>query len=289
MASPSSSRNLMPPPPIPPGRGISTASSTTDIGSNSASESDSDSDTVTGAHSHTSSPSSSRVQNTASSLGSKSLAAITSSFLLEDLKAAVSGHQATASYCLGGRTLISPSQATNRSDSMIPEEDVNDDDDEEGDETEENESIDPPKAPISSPPITIRFDSRPPSPHTPNPSIHKATFPLPSPHKGSNKSNGLQDLLHACTPATFGHAGRDVLDETYRKAGKLDAQHFSTNFHPADFGILDAIKQTLLPGLNKAGLGTGTGAGGDREDHWGVRAELYKLNVSSAGNLWFHC
>ncbi|KAL2064514.1 hypothetical protein VTL71DRAFT_3651 [Oculimacula yallundae] len=90
-----------------------------------------------------------------------------------------------------------------------------------------------------------------------------------------------------CLPATFGFNNRDVLDETYRKAGKLDAENFSTSFHPADFGVLDAIGQCLLPGLGlkadcmKMGLGKGRGA------HWGVRAELYKLNVYSGPSGMF--
>lgn len=162
--------------------------------------------------------------------------------------------------------------------------DSDDGDDDEDDEDVEDESFNPPKAPISSPPITIRFDSPPTPPHTPNQSIHKITLPLPSPHQSSNKSKGLQELLNACTPATFGHDGRDVLDESYRKVGKLDAENFSTNFHPADFGILDAIKQTLLPGLDGTGLGAGSGIWSGRKEHRGVRAELYKLDVSSAGN-----
>lgn len=70
--------------------------------------------------------------------------------------------------------------------------------------------------------------------------------------------------------------GKDVLDENYRKAGKLDNSQFSMNWHPADYGVLDAIAQTLL-------TETGVEEGGDgRREHWGVRAELYKLNVYSA-------
>ena len=50
------------------------------------------------------------------------------------------------------------------------------------------------------------------------------------------------------------------LDEKYRKAGKLDVAEFSTNFHPHDIGILDALKSVDLavflafhaPGMEKA-------------------------------------
>ncbi|KAL9015715.1 MAG: hypothetical protein Q9180_008847, partial [Flavoplaca navasiana] len=67
--------------------------------------------------------------------------------------------------------------------------------------------------------------------------------------------------------ATFGLGNRDVLDEGYRKAGKLDNTAFSTDFHPHDYGIVDAVQQILMP------------QGGEAH---GVRAELYKLNIYSA-------
>ena len=58
-----------------------------------------------------------------------------------------------------------------------------------------------------------------------------------------------------------------IQDETYRKAGKLDEAAFSTNFHPADAGILDAVAQTLLPMI-----------GNCQAALRGVQAELYKLS-----------
>lgn len=85
----------------------------------------------------------------------------------------------------------------------------------------------------------------------------------------------LSDLLHYCQPATFGVDGRDVLDEKYRKAAKLDTSEFSTNFHPHDCGILDSIQQILLPSTIRGAQGVGIGP-------QGVRAELYKLNVSTS-------
>ncbi|KAH7418511.1 hypothetical protein BKA64DRAFT_635633 [Cadophora sp. MPI-SDFR-AT-0126] len=280
MASSSSSRSLMPPPPLPPGRGMSTNPSTPDPDI----ASDSDSDTVTGTPSHASSPSWSQTLDTKNNLESKYLATITAPFLLEDLKAAVSGYHATASYCLGGKVLIStPRETEGRTNAMDESEE------------EDNESNNSSQAPMKSPAITIRFDSPPTSRDTPDQKIHKVTFPIrtPSQTRFSSKvstpvpSSTLTSLLRACTPATFGHAGRDVLDERHRKAGKLDAENFSTNFHPADYGILDAVKQTLLPGLNGTGLGTAIGVGSGREEHWGVRAELYKLNVYSGPSGMF--
>jgi hypothetical protein len=37
-------------------------------------------------------------------------------------------------------------------------------------------------------------------------------------------------LSDACQPATFGVNKEDVLDESYRKAGKMDVTDFATNF-----------------------------------------------------------
>ncbi len=70
-------------------------------------------------------------------------------------------------------------------------------------------------------------------------------------------------------PASFGLAGKNVYDEGYRKALKLDTSQFSTNFCPYTLGIVDAIAQILLPEASK---------GKER----GVKAELYKLNVSQS-------
>lgn len=36
----------------------------------------------------------------------------------------------------------------------------------------------------------------------------------------------LEDLSQACDPATFGLNQNDVLDESYRKAWKLDSDYF---------------------------------------------------------------
>ncbi|CAD6572987.1 MAG: hypothetical protein ASARMPREDX12_005620 [Alectoria sarmentosa] len=48
---------------------------------------------------------------------------------------------------------------------------------------------------------------------------------------------GLQELGEACQPAAFGLGGKEVLDQSYRKAGKLDRSNFLTDFHPHDCGI----------------------------------------------------
>ena len=92
----------------------------------------------------------------------------------------------------------------------------------------------------------------------------KITFPLQT---GSDRTV-LGQLVSDCQPATFGRGRNDVLDETYRKAGKLDEDAFCTNFCPSDAGILDVIAQVLLPTV------------AEDSQLRRVRAELYKLNVS---------
>ena len=77
----------------------------------------------------------------------------------------------------------------------------------------------------------------------------KSTFPQAV--EGMEGQAGIVELLEACFPATFGKKGEEVLDESYRKAAKLDCDQFSTNFHPHDVGIVDAIAETLLPGITK--------------------------------------
>ena len=95
---------------------------------------------------------------------------------------------------------------------------------------------------------------------------------LKAPSSASPQLSLLEQLLQSCAPATFGRENKDVLDESYRKAGKLDRSQFSVDFHPHDFGIIDTINQILLPQVSP-GFMKG------REQHRGVMAELYKLNV----------
>lgn len=74
--------------------------------------------------------------------------------------------------------------------------------------------------------------------------------------------------MQDCQPASFGYKGEDVLDESYRKAVKMDRSNFSSDFCPYELGIIDTIAQVLLPNTGRGVLTTG------------VCAELYKLNVS---------
>ena len=57
-----------------------------------------------------------------------------------------------------------------------------------------------------------------------------------------------------------------MLDESYRKAGKLDADRFAVKFDPVCCGLLRTIAGDLLEG----------------HTHREIRAELYKLNVYGA-------
>ncbi|KAL8910881.1 MAG: hypothetical protein Q9171_003880 [Xanthocarpia ochracea] len=112
--------------------------------------------------------------------------------------------------------------------------------------------------------VTIRWDAndyRDP---------HKTSFPA---SQGAGRS--FESLLKHCEPATFGLGNHDILDEGYRKAGKLDHTAFSTNFHPHDYGIVDALQRILMPFSARGANDNYTGS-------YGVRAELYKLNVYSA-------
>ncbi|KDQ10394.1 hypothetical protein BOTBODRAFT_115909, partial [Botryobasidium botryosum FD-172 SS1] len=79
----------------------------------------------------------------------------------------------------------------------------------------------------------------------------------------------LEHLANSCDKATFGVNQQDVLDEAYRKAGKLDADRFAWNFQA--FGLVDCIKKALFAMDSKP-----------RD----IRAELYKLNVYGPGSFF---
>ncbi|TFY83214.1 hypothetical protein EWM64_g802 [Hericium alpestre] len=74
----------------------------------------------------------------------------------------------------------------------------------------------------------------------------------------------LVALASACQPASFGINQSDVLDESYRKAGKLDASQFSTPIVPERTELITFIREELLD---------------DEDSPRPVKVELYKLNV----------
>ncbi|KAI0686996.1 hypothetical protein C8Q76DRAFT_686525 [Earliella scabrosa] len=89
---------------------------------------------------------------------------------------------------------------------------------------------------------------------------------------GNANATQLQHLAETCQPATFGVDNEDVMDETYRKAGKLDTEDFLVGFEVVRSGILDVVHSELaIDRLVK-------------ED--AIRAELYKLNVYGPGSFF---
>ena len=73
----------------------------------------------------------------------------------------------------------------------------------------------------------------------------------------------LQVLLEACQPAPFGVDNKDVLDESYRKAWKMDNSNFATRLDVVNTGILECIRSMLMQG----------------NENKKIRPEMYKLNV----------
>lgn len=119
----------------------------------------------------------------------------------------------------------------------------------------------PPTRSTLSLPVDLRWDSKDDSSLSQQ---TKVSFPV-TPDIESN----LAKLVEDCEPATFGRGVEDVYDETYRKAIKMDPRSFSSTFNPYEVGIVDTIAQTLLPTLRHS------------QQTRTVKAELYKLNVSS--------
>ncbi|KAH9923766.1 uncharacterized protein BXZ73DRAFT_50793 [Epithele typhae] len=81
----------------------------------------------------------------------------------------------------------------------------------------------------------------------------------------------VAELAAACQPAKFGRNNETVLDETYRKAGKMDREDFLMRFDATESGLLRVVHATLLASV--------------KEMH-SIRAELYKLNVYGEGEFF---
>jgi hypothetical protein len=110
-------------------------------------------------------------------------------------------------------------------------------------------------------PVTIRWDTAGATTKLSLPKISGVT---------KEETADIANLVSATQPASFGFQGKDVIDESYRKATKLDPSAFTTNFCPYVAGIVDILGQTLLP---KPGCIS-----------QGIRAELYKMNVSGSSS-----
>lgn len=96
---------------------------------------------------------------------------------------------------------------------------------------------------------------------------------------GTENHAAIEDLLNDCAPALFDSDGKHVLDDSFRKALKLDSDQFSTNFNPYDVGIIGAIAQTLLPGHAKPI--TAKSKQRTFAECLGVVAKLVELNVGT--------
>jgi hypothetical protein len=251
--------NLMPPPPPPAShRPIPISSSITadkkDYGSDSEPESDTDTATPSAL-----SPSTPR------RIPFNSDDEEASERFMDQLRSAVEGYPSYANYCCGGSIPIS--MASRNSPSFQ----------------------DSSKAPVTSPPITLRFD-------TPTGFVQRLSLPPPTDEeKGKGKRKvEVEDLLASCTPEIIGddRSGRGQRVKSRRSSARLDKDKFSVDVHPADLGILDTIKQVLLPDLRLQSSddggkgkgrslwdGIGTESWREREEHWGLRAELCDLTV----------
>ena len=78
----------------------------------------------------------------------------------------------------------------------------------------------------------------------------------------------LESLAEACQPAPFGRGEESILDEDYRKAGKLDLTQFSSNFDLYSTAIPDIVSEELVLGATEK-----------NDSRTTVRFEPYKLNV----------
>ena len=90
--------------------------------------------------------------------------------------------------------------------------------------------------------------------------LHKVVFP------GASDVD-IQQLLDACSVASFGRNDQLVTDTNYRNSLKLDPDNFMTSFQVASTPIQLAA-MTMMPNVQ------------------GIQAELYKLNIYSSGGFF---
>ena len=76
----------------------------------------------------------------------------------------------------------------------------------------------------------------------------------------------LEQLIQACETASFGRGKDDVVDETYRKAKKMDKDSFTALLVPDNTDLVKIVRNYLLEGTDS-----------DRK----IKIELHKLNVYS--------
>jgi hypothetical protein len=81
---------------------------------------------------------------------------------------------------------------------------------------------------------------------------------------GAMTESDIALLVDKCAPATFGRGPEDVLDESYRKALKLDQDAFCWRFNPDSGEFVSRLAQEFCPWDSFES---------------GIRVEPYKLNV----------
>ncbi|KAI4729404.1 hypothetical protein E4T49_02837 [Aureobasidium sp. EXF-10728] len=122
---------------------------------------------------------------------------------------------------------------------------------------------------ITTRPVTIRYGAP----------GQGQTLRLPN---NTTKDPAFLDLISACEPATFGREGRDVYDEQYRKATKLDITDFCTDFCPYETGIIDIVSQLLMPSV-KCQV-TRLAPEESQEDLPGIKADVELLHAAIEGS-----
>jgi hypothetical protein len=127
--------------------------------------------------------------------GVKSLAKLVERKLLKDLTSSLTRHARSATFACGGSVPVGDSSAGSALDEAAGDAVVS---------ATTNE-------------VQIRFGE------------YGKGFSVVLPGSDST-SEGVKELLSACLPASSGRSGEAVLDEEYRKAGKLDEKDFATNF-----------------------------------------------------------
>lgn len=122
---------------------------------------------------------------------------------------------------------------------------------------------------ITTKPVTIRYGA----------SGEGQTLRLPT---DTTKDSAFLNLISTCEPATFGRRGKDVYDEQYRKATKLDTEDFLTDICPYELGIIDIVQQLLMPSVKRKG--TETASGESQEDLPAIKADVELLHAAVEGS-----
>lgn len=122
---------------------------------------------------------------------------------------------------------------------------------------------------ITTRPVTIRYGT----------SGEGQTLRLPT---DTTKDPAFLSLISTCEPATFGRGGKDVYDEQYRNATKLDTDDFLTDFCPYETGVIDIVQQLLMPSVKRKV--TGTGPEQLQEDPPAIKADVELLHAAVEGS-----